>query len=99
MAVLTVYAFSTENWSRDPLEVQTLMAIFAKYAESFRTEALGHNVKVNVLTTDPSKLPANVQSAVGELQSATAHCTSFTVNICLRWVFLLLYLARRVIFG
>ncbi len=49
--VLTVYAFSTENWSREPLEVQTLMAIFAKYADSFRTEALTHNVKVNVLTT------------------------------------------------
>lgn len=49
--VLTVYAFSTENWSREPLEVQTLMSIFAKYAESFRTEALSHNVKVTVLTT------------------------------------------------
>jgi tritrans,polycis-undecaprenyl-diphosphate synthase [geranylgeranyl-diphosphate specific] len=49
--VITAYAFSTENWSRDPLEVQTLMAIFAKYAESFRTEALAHNVKVNVLST------------------------------------------------
>lgn len=49
--VLTVYAFSTENWSREPLEVQTLMSIFAKYAESFRAEALTHNVKVNVLTT------------------------------------------------
>jgi len=49
--VLTVYAFSTENWSREPLEVQTLMSIFAKYADSFRAEALTHNVKVNVLST------------------------------------------------
>ena len=49
--MLTAYAFSTENWSRDPLEVQTLMAIFAKYAESFKTEALSHNVKVNVFST------------------------------------------------
>ena len=52
--VLTAYAFSTENWSREPLEVQTLMSIFAKYAESFRAEALTHNVKVNVLSTGTS---------------------------------------------
>lgn len=80
-----MYAFSTENWSRDPLEVSTLMSIFAKYAASFKTEALGHNVKVNVLTTDSSKLPTNVQEAVAELEKATAKCTSFTVNICLRY--------------
>jgi hypothetical protein len=49
--VLTAYAFSTENWSRDPVEVQTLMAIFAQYAERLRTEALTHNVKVNILST------------------------------------------------
>jgi undecaprenyl diphosphate synthase len=47
----TVYAFSTENWNRDPLEVSTLMTIFAKYAETFVTEALKHNVRVNVLST------------------------------------------------
>lgn len=81
-----MYAFSTENWSRDPLEVSTLMSIFAKYAASFKTEALSHNVKVNVLTTDSSKLPTNVQGAIAELERATAQCTSFTVNICLRYV-------------
>ena len=51
---VTVYAFSTENWHRDPLEVQTLMTIFAKYAERFKTEALANNVKVNVLSTGAS---------------------------------------------
>lgn len=49
--VLTVYAFSTENWQREANEVGTLMNIFAKYADSFRKEALAKNVKVNVLVT------------------------------------------------
>lgn len=40
-----------ENWNRDPAEVGTLMGIFAQYAQRFRTEALAHDVKVNVLTT------------------------------------------------
>ena len=51
MEVITAYAFSTENWNRDPMEIQALMSIFAKYAERFRKEALANNVKVNVLST------------------------------------------------
>jgi undecaprenyl diphosphate synthase len=62
--VLTVYAFSTENWSRDPLEVQTLMTIFAKYAQSFKQEALSRNVRVRVISTDFDRLPPNVIAAV-----------------------------------
>lgn len=49
--MLTVYAFSSENWNRDPFEINTLMSIFSKYAESFKTEALARNVRVKVLST------------------------------------------------
>ena len=54
--MVTVYAFSTENWSREPAEVNTLMTIFAKYADTFQHEALSRNIKVNVLSTDRSRL-------------------------------------------
>ncbi len=49
--ILTVYAFSTENWSRDPLEVAALMTIFSKYAETVKTESLAQNVRVRILST------------------------------------------------
>ena len=49
--ILSVYAFSTENWSREAHEVSTLMSIFAKYAESFKHEAIVRNVRVRVLST------------------------------------------------
>jgi undecaprenyl diphosphate synthase len=49
--VATVYAFSTENWNRDPNEINTLMSIFAKYAESLTTEASTKNVRVRILST------------------------------------------------
>lgn len=76
--MLTVYAFSTENWNREAVEVSTLMSIFAQYAKKFRDEALARNVKVNVLSTDFDRLPANVQEAVRDLQESTAHCNSNT---------------------
>lgn len=83
--VLTVYAFSTENWSRDPEEVSTLMSIFAKYAETFKNEALQKNVRVRVLSTNFEKLPVNVQASVLELERATAICNGFRLNICLSY--------------
>lgn len=83
--VLTVYAFSSENWRRDPVEVETLMRIFAKYAESFATEAVGRNVRVRVLSTDFPRLPAAVQRAVADLTEATRACSGFQFNICLSY--------------
>lgn len=85
ISAATVYAFSTENWNRDPMEVSTLMTIFAKYAESFIREATSRNVKVKILSTEFSKLPPKVQLTVKELEEKTANCTGFTLNICLSY--------------
>lgn len=83
--VLTVYAFSTENWSREDLEVNTLMVIISKYAKSFQKEALSKNVKVNVLCTDQTLLPGHVKESIADLESSTCHCTGFVFNICLSY--------------
>lgn len=83
--ILTVYAFSSENWNRDASEVTTLMTIFAKYAETFRTEALAKNIRVNVYSTEFHKLPPKVQLSVQELMASTKHCTKFVLNICLSY--------------
>lgn len=60
--IATVYAFSTENWNRDPSEVSTLMSIFAKYAESLTTEASTRNVKVRILSTGNLRYTSNLYS-------------------------------------
>ena len=83
--VLTVYAFSTENWSRDPGEVQVLMGIFAKYADNFQKEALSRNVKVQVLSTDRDRLPSQVLHSIAALQTATENCSGFLVNLCISY--------------
>jgi len=55
--ILTVYAFSTENWNRDPQEIIMLMDIFAKYAENLKREALARNVSVRILSTGKFYFP------------------------------------------
>ncbi len=81
----TVYAFSTENWNRDSAEVTALMTIFTQYAEVLKKEALQRNIKINVLSTDASKLPIKVQHVIEDLQQSTLHGTQFVVNICLSY--------------
>ena len=56
IAVLTVFAFSSENWKRDPSEVASLMQIFAKYCDELRVEATKRNIKIKVLSTDYEKV-------------------------------------------
>jgi len=51
---LTVYAFSTENWRRDPTEIDQLMDIITTYCDEIRVEAIERSMQVKVLTTDES---------------------------------------------
>ena len=56
ISVLTVYAFSSENWKRDPSEIASLMQIFTKYCDELRIEAIQRNIKIMVLSTDYEKV-------------------------------------------
>jgi hypothetical protein len=58
----TVYAFSSENWNRDRSEVDTLMTIFAKYAETMKVESLKNNVRVKILSTGMLSVARKVES-------------------------------------
>jgi undecaprenyl diphosphate synthase len=84
--VLTVYAFSTENWNRDPSEVAALMSIFTKYCEELRTEAIERNIRVRVLSSDPSRIPPHVKAGLDRLQIDTELCIGgLQMNICLSY--------------
>jgi undecaprenyl diphosphate synthase len=84
--VLTVFAFSTENWRRDPTEVASLMAIFTKYCEELRVEAIDRNIRVRILSTDDAQVPAYVKASFDRLQDDTSHCEGgLEMNICLSY--------------
>ncbi|KAL7481856.1 hypothetical protein ACHAW6_007537 [Cyclotella cf. meneghiniana] len=83
--VLTVYAFSTENWDRDPSEVSALMSIFCKYCEELRAEALQRGIRIRVLTTEGERIPMEVQEGIDRMVSQTEHCEKFSMNICLSY--------------
>ncbi|HEY2811107.1 MAG TPA: polyprenyl diphosphate synthase [Rhabdochlamydiaceae bacterium] len=70
--VLTVYAFSKENWQRSKEEVDALMHIYKTYLESQRGPMLQEGVRLRTIG-DLSALPESVAEALRVSKSVTAN--------------------------
>ena len=82
--VLTLYAFSTENWKRPESEVSFLMDLPSKFFDTFVPELNENNVKVNVMGyTD--QLPEKTQKAVFDAIEQTKDCTGMILNFALNY--------------
>lgn len=82
--VLTLYAFSTENWKRPNDEVNYLMQLPVSFFDTFVPDLVKNNVRVQVMGyTD--KLPAATQKAVKDAIADTADCTGMVLNFALNY--------------
>ena len=79
--VLTVYAFSTENWTRPKEEVNFLMTLFERVLKN-EIEALNlKNVHINFLG-DLDPLPSRLRDLINESIELTASNTGIKFNVC-----------------
>lgn len=88
VGVLTVFAFSTENWNRKPTEVSALMEIVQRYCDELQTEAVKRRIRVRIISTDSSQVPPDVAKALQQLEEATAFkttCCELELNICMSY--------------
>jgi undecaprenyl diphosphate synthase len=82
--ILTLYAFSTENWNRPPLEVQALMGLLKSYLQSELQELLENNICLRCLG-DTEKLPAEVRIMLEEAVLRTAGNSRLILNLALNY--------------
>lgn len=82
--VLTVYAFSTENWKRPKAEVDFLMRLPVEFLGSFLPEMMERNVRVEMIG-DPSLLPKHTQAALFKAMEETKHNTGLILNFALNY--------------
>ena len=82
--VLTLYAFSTENWNRPKQEVDTLMRLPSEFLQTFLPELIENNVKVEMIG-DPSQLPQHTLTAIQNAQRQTAHNTGLILNFAMNY--------------
>lgn len=67
---LTVYAFSTENWSRPQDEVDALMKLLRNYMKTCLTTAKKNRMCVRVIG-DKTRLDEDIRTRIEELEEAT----------------------------
>ncbi|MBO4580286.1 MAG: isoprenyl transferase [Clostridiales bacterium] len=69
---LTVYAFSTENWSRPQGEVDQLMKLFVEFFEKYDPELEEEGIRVR-FTGDIEALPENIRKVCREGEERSLH--------------------------
>jgi undecaprenyl diphosphate synthase len=81
---LTLYAFSTENWQRDPEEVQTLMQLLRDYLTHEFKEIMENNVRIRFIG-ERYMLDDDIQQKMKELEDQSAGNTALTLCIALSY--------------
>lgn len=82
--VLTLYAFSTENWKRPNDEVGFLMDLPVKFFNTFVPELIENNVRVNVMGY-AERLPEKTKKAVDDAIEQTKNNTGMILNFALNY--------------
>ncbi len=81
---LTLYAFSTENWKRDPEEVNALMGLLLEFFLSEIDELDEKNVRILILG-EKSALPLPQQQALISAEERTRDNTGLKLNIAINY--------------
>jgi undecaprenyl diphosphate synthase len=82
--VLTLYAFSTENWSRPQKEVDHLMRLISFYLRKKKRSMVQESVKLETIG-DLSRLPGFVQERLQEAKRDTADSTKIRLVLALNY--------------
>lgn len=81
---LSLYVFSTENFSRSPEEVNYLMELFMKWFKKCKEKYKNANIKV-LFSSQKEFLKPEIVKAIDELEEATKDNTGLVVNFCLSY--------------
>jgi undecaprenyl diphosphate synthase len=81
---LTVFAFSSENWSRPADEVQTLMDLFVKALQRESPELARQGVQLHVVG-DLSAFSAEMRALIAQAEALTRDNTTLVLNVALNY--------------
>ncbi len=81
---LTLFAFSSENWSRPALEVKALMTLLKKYIRQETARMMRKNIRYNVIG-NRSDLPDDVNATLDEAIRQTANNTGMLLTLALSY--------------
>ena len=81
---LTLYAFSTENWNRPKVEVDTLMKLLVSSLKKEIKTLQSNNIRLNAIG-NLTNLPSGVQKELQEVIEKTSENTRMTLTLALSY--------------
>ncbi|CCW71161.1 unnamed protein product [Phytomonas sp. Hart1] len=87
IAMLTVYAFSTNNWDRPVVELQVLTTLFLLFFGKIRSIIYEYGIFIRFVSTEPKKLPIHLLKMMEYLECDSRHISPrcITLNICVSY--------------
>jgi undecaprenyl diphosphate synthase len=82
--ILTLYAFSIENWRRPNEEVKALMGLLNDYLLKEQGEMIKNNIRLSAIGR-LEDLPPTVQATLQETMKMTKRCDGMTLNLALSY--------------
>lgn len=82
--VLSLFAFSTENWKRPNQEVEKIMLLIIRFIDSYIDELAENNVILNVIGIRRN-MPEKVLEKLDYAKNKTKENTGMVLNICLNY--------------
>ena len=84
LEVLTLYAFSTENWRRSEDEVSTLMGLLKRYIQADLEEFVANNVRLRIIG-EYRALASDIVELLDNALARTAHNDGTTLVVALNY--------------
>jgi len=81
---LTVYAFSSENWNRDPSEVSALMELMSRGIVKYEPELAKRDIRLKLLG-DIDRFEPQYKEALRGVENRSSGNTGMTLCICLSY--------------
>ena len=81
---LTLYAFSTENWTRPKEEINTLMQLLERTLDEYQKSAQKADYRV-LVSGERERLPAGILAKMDELVRSTESNKGLTVHLALNY--------------
>ena len=82
--ILTIFAFSTENWKRPKNEITYLLKLFERVLSKEKANLIENNIKINFIGR-LNELPNALNKKMNELQESTKSNNELILNIAINY--------------
>jgi len=81
---LTLFAWSTENWKRDPLEINFIFATFRRVFDQQLKELIGNDIRIQIFG-ETDRFPPDMQAKFQQAEKESQNNSGLVLNICLNY--------------